>query len=240
MSAAQEEALGLSSGLPLDNTDGVIIGFEFGYNAAIGAGVVCANIKVLTENGDEAEQSFSVGDGWEIAGKGASIASDQPRRLSKRSNWGRLVDSMVAALGGAEAALTTMPDLNFRHAACWIGTKWHWGTTKVASKNMQTGVEKEKDAIIVTKFIGKDGELAQATAAAAPTTKAAGKKGKPGLADTDAELFGTLVKLAASHEDHDSFMAAALELDTVDGNAAAMNAVMSTKPGSAWAAAQAG
>ena len=150
----------------------------------------------------------------------------------------------MKAVGGPEGMQTagfTNPG-GFRDAATFVGSRWHLGTTKVVTKNPTTGAERERDAIVATGFLsGPAGAGAGAgagkTAGAAGAGKTAGKTGsKASLADTDPDLFDVLVDAAREYDDHDSFMEAVLSRADVEGNPTALNAVMSTKPGSVWAA----
>jgi hypothetical protein len=226
----------LSSGLPLDGATGTITKCEFGFNAQIGVGVVCANMTISVEGGEDIEQSFSVGDGWEIGDKGAKLVSDKAtQRLNNRSNYGRLVQSMLNVIGGPEHMVANFPK-GYKDASNLIGSTWTWGTTEVETTNPSTKEKKIKNAVVVTSFVGVDSEVKASAPAASTKGAAKGKAAKPGLADKDPELFASLVELAGEHESHEDFVEAAMALDTVEGSADAMNAVMSTKPGSVWAA----
>lgn len=231
MSTEELDPWKITSGLPLADTDVEILAFEFGFNAKIGAGLICANITFGIDEGEPVEQSFTVGDGWEITGKGAGIAGR--KGLSGQSNWGRFVESCMVAAGPNFREL--LVGVNPWEAATWIGTRWHLSTTEVTSTNPQTGVEKKYAKIIATEFLGT-GETGSGKSAVKPVTAVKKAGGKPGLADTNPELFASLLELAAAHDDHDAFMAAALELPEVEADATAMNAVMSVKAGSVWAA----
>ena len=230
---------GTSTGLPLDDADETIVGFEFGFNAKIGAGVACANITFRNdESGEDIEQSFTIGKAFDIVDKGRAIAG-AAKTINANTNYGRLVMSMKEAIGGPEAMAAQFP-YGFTQASSLVGSRWHLNTTQVEVKNMQTGNMQEKAAIIATAFLGVDGDAAGSKPAAgkpAAGKPAAGKPaGKPTLADTDPDLFTELVSLAQEHDDYDDFVAAALDRDDVDGNALAMNAVMSAKAGGVWAA----
>lgn len=221
----------ITSGLPLADTDVEILAFEFGFNAKIGAGLICANITFGIDEGEPVEQSFTVGDGWEITGKGAGIAGR--KGLSGQSNWGRFVESCIGAVGANFREI--LAGVSPWEAAGWVGTRWHLNTTEVESTNPTTGVSKKYQKIIATDFLGTgDGSVIKAAGTKSAPAKKAG--GKPGLADTNPELFAALLELAGAHDDHDAFMAAALELPEVEADATAMNAVMSVKAGSVWAA----
>jgi hypothetical protein len=98
---------------------------------------------------------------------------------------------------------------------------------KTTSKIVATAFNGVGDAPAAKPAAGKAAASGKGTAAA---------KGKKGLADSNPDLFAALLELAGEHDEHDTFMAAALERDDVESDAAAMNAVMSTKAGSVWAA----
>lgn len=229
----------LSSGLDLDGATVDITDVEFGFNAKLGAGVLCANFTfVNTESGDEYEQSFSVGKDWDTDRTGKELVSDRPKRINKNTNYGMLIASAVelvddpSDLGGSP-----------KDATIWVGTRWTMGTVKVLRRNPTTGAETEKDAIVFKEFHGRDLDGAEPEAKpAAKTTakkatgarKATPKDGPPD--DIDAELWDALLTLAREADDHDGFLEAALDIDGVEGNKAAQKAVMGTKAGSVWAA----
>lgn len=236
MTETLDEKWGVTSGLPLADVDAEITGLEFGFNAKIGAGRMCANVEFTTvDDGETHDQSFTIGDGWEIAGKGASITGR--KQLNSNSNWGRFANSCVDACGGPEAINKALPDTDYREAAGWLGTKWHLGTVEIEVYNPEKKETKKGNALVATAFLGVNGEAPKSAGkkSAGASGKGTAKAGKPGLADTNPELFAELVTLAGEHDDHDGFMAAALELEAVEGDALAMNAVMSTKAGSVWA-----
>jgi hypothetical protein len=227
MSNEQWDEWGLSSGLPLADAEVEVVGCEFGFNNDIAAGKVFANFTFRTEDGEEHEQSFSVGDGWESANKGAELTTEngKPRKMSKRSNYGMLVESALEACGGPEGMAKLGP--GFRFASTWIGTRWVTKTVEVQSTKPGETEAKKRDRIVFAEYLGRD----EATAA-----PAAAKGGKAAATpDIDPELWGQLVQLAHDSEDHDKFMDVALELDGVKGVKAVEKLVMSTKAGSVWA-----
>jgi len=221
----------LSSGLPLADADVTITGFEFGYNNDIAAGAVFANITFTDDDGEDHDQSFSVGDGWEPANKGAELVAEngKPKKLSKNSNFGRLVESAIEAIGKdkVEDVLGHGP----RVAASWLGTKWHTTTVEVTVTAPGSTEAKKRDRIVFSEYRGREG--------AAPKAGKSGKKADAG--DTlgiDKELFDQLVTLAKDAADHDAFMDVALELDGVQGVKEVEKLVMGTKAGaSIWSAA---
>jgi hypothetical protein len=224
---------GLSSGLPLADAEVEVVGMEFGFNNDIAAGKTFANFTFRTEDGEEHEQSFSVGDGWESKNKGAELGTEngKPKKLSQRSNYGMLVQSAMDAVGGPEGMAKL--GQGFRFAATWVGTKWLTATKEVESTKPGETEAKKRDRIIFAEYLGRDSE------AEAPV-KGKGKAAAAGPAsDVDPELWAELITLAKASDGHDGFMDEALELDGVAGNKAMEKVVMSTKAGSVWATAKA-
>jgi hypothetical protein len=235
MSSVEEE-WALGSGLPLADADVIVTGCEFGYNPNIGGGtVLCANFTFRNlDSGEDGDQSFTVGNGFEALDKGATLAPEdgKPRKISGQSNYGRLIGSALEAVGGP----ANMPGTGPRNASTWVGTKWHTGTVKVKVVNPETKKESERDAIVFESYLGVDeDEAAPAKGKAASSSKA-----KAATPDIDPELLAQLVELAGEHEDKDDFVEAALEVDGVEGNKAAVSAIMSNKPGSIWHTAKNG
>lgn len=241
----------LGSGLDLDGAKVEVTKCEFGFNNDIGAGVVCANFTFTPiEGGDDIEQSFSVGKGWESDRTGENLVSDngKPRKLNMNSNYGVLLNSAIDLFGTKEQAAETLGSP--RHAPNWIGTMWKMGTKVRVTRNPTTGAEKESTGFIFTEFLGDSpdaGAEEPAKPAATKATgarKAAGSKAKAGVPEgIDDDLWQALVDLAVEVQDaeenneHDDFMERALEIDGVDGNKAANKAIMTTRAGSVWAAA---
>jgi hypothetical protein len=248
----------LSSGLALDGATVDIESVEFGYNANLGAGVMCANFKVVDiESGEEIEQSFSVGSGWDTTRDGSQLVSDKPKKINKNTNYGILIESALEIIGieNAASVLGGSP----KEAAIWPGTRWSFGTVKMKRVNPTTGAESEKDVFVFTEYHGASEEEPEpepepakpaATRAGgarkAIGTRAGGARKATGASKAaasngvaegvDEELWDELVELARGSEDHDAFLEAALDIEAVEGNKAAQKAVMGTKPGSVWAA----
>lgn len=225
------------SGLPLADATVTITGMEFGYNSAIAAGAVFANITFTPDEGsDDIEQSFSTGKGFEADRTGKELVSEdgRPRKVNNRSNFGRLIDSAVDCIGKDEVAkvLGAGP----RHVDSWIGTRWVTGTTPVETENQQTKEKKVKDAIIFVEYLGRDGQEAAGKPAAASSTGTAAASSNGAPDGVDADLWDRLVTLAGEHDTHEGFVEAALEVDGVESNPAASKAVIGKKAGSVWAA----
>lgn len=219
----------LSSGLALDGATGTITAMEFGFNAKIGAGVLCANMSITPDDGGEViEQSFSVGKGWDASRDGSELVREGGGggSINKSTNFGILIASAIDCLDGDGSKLGGTP----RSTETWIGTTWDWGTVKHMTRNPTTGAEAEKDKFVVTKYHGRDG------AAAAAKPAGAAKKAAAATEEIDPELWDKLVALAGEHAEHDTFVEAALDLPEVEGSKPAQKAVMGTRAGSVWAA----
>lgn len=218
------------SGLALADANVVVTAASFGYNANLGADVLCANFTfVPVEGGEPIEQSFSVGKGWEAVNKGANLVSEdgRPRKINGQTNYGRLIDSAVQAV---QASGREMPFASPRMAEGWVGTSWHVGTVAITTTNPVTKKEAIKDAFVFTAFLGSvegsAGNVGKADKASTTTTKKAS-----GL---DPKLRMELTELAEAADDHDSFVEKALALDGVEGNREAEKLVLKTGPGSIW------
>lgn len=144
----------VSSGLPLDGAEVEVTDAEFGYNADVGAGVVCMNMtfKLIDEDDQEPiEQSFSVGKQGEPSRDGKRLDSPPRRGYPARSNYGRLVESVAKIVDDPGAAIGSAHE-----AEGWIGTKWVMGTTPIVSTNPTTGEEKTRDALVFVEYLGKE------------------------------------------------------------------------------------
>ena len=240
-----------SSGLPLDGLDVTVTQMEFGYNASIGAGVVCANFTFVDEDGVEYEQSFSIGKNGEPTRDGSELTG-APKTFPSRTNYGRLIDS-VRGLMEHPGDVIGSP----KQAAGWVGTKWTVGTVAVESTNPNSAdpatATKVSDKFVFTAYLGK--EEAKAARSKAPTGPVKKSVAKPAPEPDEAEaddddgessdepwsvlgvdevLWAKLVKLAKASDSHDEFSDAALEIAEVDKSREAQKAVLTTKPGSVW------
>jgi hypothetical protein len=219
-----DESWATSAGLPLAGGQEVTIkDFSFGFNTKLGENL-CANIIfTIDETGDEADQWFSCGKGWEAVDRGARAVKNSgngKQTFNNQTNFGRLIDS-VANIGAGPAIGARGPATS---AATWIGTKWTTDTTPVKTTNPATGAESVKDAVVFVAFNGVvEGQAAAATNGA---SKAAGGKTKSkAAAELDADLLATLTELASTSTDHDDFMGKALDIAAVADSVSATNAV---------------
>lgn len=243
-----------TSGLPLDGAVATITAAEFGYNASIGAGVVCFNVTFTTEDDEqEIEQSFSVGKNGEPSRDGSELIGG-PKKFPSRTNYGRLIDSVVAIVDHPGEVIGSP-----KQAAGWIGTKWTIGTVPVETTNPNATdpatATKIKDAFVFTEYHGKEGAktkaAAKSKASTGPAKKAAKSAPEPDETDdaaaddgdgdpwdvlgVDEVLWKRLVKMAKAADNHDAWSDEALELEEVDkGGRAVQAAVLTTKPGSVW------
>lgn len=209
------------TGLALDGMEAEITGFEFGFNSKLGADRLCANVTFTPlDGGENAEQSFTVGKGWEVNADGWLVPENgKLRPVNKQSNFGMLIDSAVAAVKAADAEV---PFKSPRQADAWIGTKWKIGTTKVSGRvNVETGEAKDVDAFIFAGYLGAAGSKPsekKGGASAGSTSKGGGK--------LDADLRKKLLKLAITSDSPDDFAETALALDAVKESEAAQKVIL--------------
>lgn len=226
---AYEEDWETSSGLALDGATVIVRDCEFGFNANMGAGITCANMKFEDMNGDEIEQSFSVGSQFEASRDGSELVGNA--KINKNSNYGLLIESVKEILDNPGDVIGS-PKI----AANWVGTCWTFGSLEREVKNPTTGEMKTSTKFVVTEYHGKPDEDGKAAAKPAGTAKKAAATATP---DVDPDVFAKLVELANEHDEHEDFVNAALELDEVATDKAVQKVVMGTRAGSVWAAKQA-
>lgn len=245
----------LSSGFALDGAQVEITEASFGINPQIAVDATCANFVFTSlDDGQEYDQSFTVGSVWEPSRDGSEITSDRPNaKISARTNYGKFLASVIEALG--EAGVDPSDAIGSpRVADSWVGTRWLMGTQEEEGvRNPTTGEVRTSTRFIVTEYLGKgdeddggEGEGASGSAkkASGGAKKSAAKKPASKKADGPPEgvsedLWNWIVDMALQFEDYEDFLDAALEDDDVDSNPALRKAVMGTKDGTVWAAAEA-
>lgn len=259
---AYEEEWETGSGLALDGATVVVTNGEFGFNANMGAGITCLNLTFADlDSGEQIEQSFSAGSKFEANRDGSELVGDG--KINNNSNLGLLIESIKGVL--AEAGLDPGEVIgNPRVAASWVNPNnaWTFGTVERDVMNPTTKVSKTANKFVVVGYA--ELEAAEAAPAAKPAARAAkaapaaraasagtrvggartAAKAAPkasGLPDgVDQELWDQLLELAAQYDEHGEFAEAALELDEVKDSKPAQKAVLGTKPGTVWAAKEAG
>lgn len=234
----KKSAFKLSSGLPFADTEVTITSASFGYTEMGGNSVLCLQLTGVNADGDEGEQSFSVGQGWEAVDGGARVQADNGREgkpFSKNSNIGKLIASAVKAVGGDPE---NMPFDDPTLASEWAGHIWETGTLSEVRKDFKGKVQlddegnpRTKDSIIFVRYVGAADGGKPATGGAAT---AAVKSKASGI---DPELEAELIELAKAADDFDDFTDKGLDHPGVEGNAKATALVMSNKANGIWALA---
>lgn len=237
---AYEEDWETGSGLALDGSVVTVTAAEFGFNANMGAGIVCLNLTLTTEDGEDIDQSFSVGGKFEANRDGSAI--EGKGKINRNSNYGLLIES-VKEIVDDPGSIIGSP----KEAAGWVGTRWTFGTVERTTTNPTTGVEKVSSKFVVTEFHGQDADDTDDEPVAQKPAKKSSAKGKPaakksakkgGIPDgIDADLWAELIELAGEHDEYEAFVDAALDVDGVAGDRAVQKAVMSTGDSGVWAAA---
>lgn len=217
---AREDFQGQTGGGGIVDFDFVVTDAWFGTSEAFEKAVPGANQIFMHWVGktdiedrpvlDEAgfHPSWKLGPDWEVVDGGKSVkyvGSGKPR-FGK--SYGRLCDEVIDIteniadtpedpLGG---------DNHPRHAATWIGTKWH-----VDEKHYEFGSGMTSDELQPTAYLGReDITNPTATPSAAPTAAGpAPSNGAPG------ELVSQVENLARSLNDYQAFQSAALQIPGV-------------------------
>lgn len=241
-----------SSGFALAaGVDAEIIGATFGFNDKLGAGAMCLNLTFEVEDSEPIDQSFSIGNGWEITEKGDLIvaADGKSRGINKSTNLGLLIDSIIGAGPFADRGPLFDGEPPFdtpRRASNWIGTRWTIGTKTVKRKNPTNDKEIEKEAYIFDAYLGRSDEAPakpakKGAAGGKPAAKPAAKAAVADYGIEDDDLREQIIAAAvAADGDHDAFVEACYTLDGVDGDAAVEKAIYNKRPGSLWSAVLSG
>ena len=255
--AHEYDPYALGSGLPLADTDATITAMDFRFDTAYSADACVAAITFTPDEGEDQEQLYSCGKGWEPLDRGreAGHVSGRSLNFNAQSNYGRFLaaayelDGFLDDCREAGVVPTSIEML--------LGKRFHLGTLEISTKNPSTGVESVKSLIVPTEYYGEgeEGEEDEdeAPAKKAPAKKAAAKAPAKAAAkapsaiekkqialieqleEEDADLVAALRELAEESEDHESFMEAAMELEGVAESEVAQQVAMSSKAGSIWA-----
>lgn len=229
---AYENEWETSSGFALDGATATVTAMEFGFNANMGAGITCANFTLTPDDGsDPIEQSFSVGKNFEASRDGSELLG--AGKVNKRSNYGMLMESVKEVVDDPGSVVG-----NPREAEGWVGTTWVWGTVEAETTNPSTGVTKTTSKFIVTGYVPGEDAPAKQSAPKKSAKSTPKKPTKGGASDLDPEVWDEMVELAKQFDDHDDFLDAAFELDSVANDTKAQRAAMKVGPGGVWEAAK--
>lgn len=222
----------LSSGLPLDGATVTVTAAEFGYRQNIAKDTTFACIEFTPEQGEVAEQAYSVGKGWEPGARGAELVTSDGRKrnINDQTGYGKFIAHAMKIDGFKEVLRAR--GIHYTKAAAWIGMRFELASIKEMVLNPTTGQQKETSRIMPVKFLGMAGEDA-------PSSKGAGVATNGAASGIDSELEAKLVGIARASESHDAFMAAAFAVEGVAGSAAE-DLVMASGKGSIWLRGQAG
>ena len=245
----------LGSGLPLADTEAVVTAMEFRFDTEYAADACVAAITFQPDEGEEQEQLYSCGKGWEPVDRGAAAAHVSGRDLNfnRNSNYGRFLAAAFECEGfldevREEGILPTQVEM-------FVGKRFHLGTVEYSTRNpsKKDSEETVKTAIVPTAYLGVEEEEAPAKPAAkkavAKKAAAAPAKGPSAiekkqialieqLEEESPEIVEALRELAGESDDHESFMEAAMDIDGVADSDLAQQVAMSSKAGSIWAQAQ--
>lgn len=209
------------SGLALDDADVKILHSQFRYDADYNNGETLLWIPTFEVDGEEKEQFFPCGKGWEPADKGQSARheSGKPRKFNKNSSYGTWLNSAIAC---AADVLYARGDAT--NAAVWEGLRFHVESHEESFTIKGELEPRTTNRIVATAYLGAD--EAEAKPAPKKSEKAAAKSTTNGDGELSAPMKAKLKAMAKEHDTHDAFMEAAFGLEGVMGVPAAENAVM--------------
>lgn len=226
-----------SSGLAIDDADITIDDVTFKYTDYNNGETLVAVFTLRADDGEEAEQWFPCGKGWEPANKGKEARHESGKagkQFNKNSAYGKFCDSALAA-GAGPTLYERGPATN---AEVWAGLKFH--VEAVTEKFTINGDEREATRIIATSFLGVEGDdKATKKAGTKSEKKDEAKAESNGDGGVTGPLKAKLSALAKQHDTHDAFMEAAFGVDGVMGDSAAEEAVMDTSDAGLYALARA-
>lgn len=248
-----------STGLP----DKITVRIEsphFGFDAQIQNGTRClfipeGTIIAGTDTPEPFNQFFTVGDGWEPAGKGGSrlVREDgRAKQINNNSNYGRFFTSLKKAAEAQDLIDALRKRGTPFDAETWDGLELYLERETYTFEDRETGKDREASRLNVMR-IEKMGDVKVKAKAAesdgadgdADTEKASVRSGEPETAassngggpadDLDPKTKAKLRALAREHTEHKAFVEAAFDVDGVLDNAVAEEAIMAQGEGSIWA-----
>jgi hypothetical protein len=205
----------------IDDFDATVTSAFFTTDAAYNDGeTLLLKLECETDNPEAPETilQYSCGNGWEAAdnGKRAVREDGKRRRFNQQSGVWKLVEAAMNA-GAGDALRTRGTPME---ASMWVGLKFH-----IKRVEMGEGQYKTTRPLPV-QFLGEVGEGSNGSQAPAPAATPAAAAPATNGAGMSKVLEAKLKKLARDSATHEDFIAAAFDLDGVDGNADAERAVV--------------
>lgn len=206
-----EDEWAFGSGLK-DNFDGTIENIYFGYDSKYNNGntlVLILEIKDV-ENGEEARQMYSCGDGWDNAENGSKAVREDGKQtpFNRNSAVVKFLTSLTNAQG-IDKVRGQLVEAGFSPYFCTPlkGTTWHWEQKEDSYnvKDRQTGEKKAGSStrLMPTAFVGGGAE--KATGAKKGARKATAKV-KNTWDDLDDEVIAEFKELAAECSSQEEFI----------------------------------
>jgi hypothetical protein len=217
----------------------------FGYHENYQNGdAECFILRGSTDQEDfpEVEFLYSIGKGWSIEDDGDRV-SGRDTFLKSTNYFALIASAFGAGLGDVLKARGEATEAKV------------WDKLVVRMKRVEYTLpglvlregQRPLNRVIITEAIGGESTAKAAAKATTKTTKAetvadkaddapaaSGGAGGGGGGGLPLKLKVALGKLAKEHDDHDDFMAAALDVDGVAGNEAAEDAIQQSGPGSLY------
>ena len=199
-----------STGLP-DNIDIIITEAKFGYDASYKKGQVLLFMLTGDSPGrdEPLEQWYSTGSGWDTEDGGESaVHPDNPDGFQAGSPYGLFIVAAIQTGIDKVLAERGLP----HQAEVWNGLAFHFERVD-HDYGDPIGVKK---FLLPTEFLGEGKKGRKAVEDRAKTKPKKGGKAKSkskgdDLTDDQQKLLKKLQKLAGKHDDHDDFMAAAVD-----------------------------
>ncbi len=232
----------LSSGLP-DDFNGKVQDQFFGTDAEYNDGkTLILKLEVLTDDPEIGEAGvttlmFPCGTGWEAMdnGKRCQREDGKDKKFNVQSGVGLLVKHAIEAGAGDVLKGKGTP----MHADIWHGMDFHWQRKEFSWKD--GGETRTYNRTLPVKYNGVGGgpvasSPSTSAAPAAASTPSAASNGSPAIdGKVKAKLRVLAREIKTAGGTHDTFVERAFgEVEGVNGDAAAEDAVMAYAAGSIW------
>lgn len=245
------DPLKLNTGL-MDNEDVTITDAIFRTDPEFRDGqVLFGDFTLRTEDGDETNQWFACGNGWETTDDGATAVREDGREINfnNRCKIGEFFNGLVKVMGEdakADKAIrerVTQFPLGPRDTGFWKGLKLHVDSQERKGDGAEIS---DYNVLVITGFNGIEGSAGAAPAGATKKAakKASGATRKAAAAppaeeaaeDVLAKVRAQLDEIADASEDHDAFMEAAFaNVPEASSDETVKAAVSDGGEGSIWA-----